>query len=99
MNGDRRNLPHPKDGGVPAGIGFGFTRVELSADFRPEPTLLQGRRRATKMKGACSRSPGALDRAPGAPSGLRGRRVRRGQPPHRPAGVMRIDFEQRNDVR
>ena len=27
MNSDRRNLPHPKDGGVPAGIGFGPTRV------------------------------------------------------------------------
>jgi hypothetical protein len=26
MNSDRRNLPHPKDGGVPAGIGFGVWR-------------------------------------------------------------------------
>jgi hypothetical protein len=26
MNSDRRTLPHPKDGGVPAGIGFGVWR-------------------------------------------------------------------------
>jgi hypothetical protein len=54
MNSDRRNLPHPKDGGVPAGIGFGSTRVAASADIRPEPTFLQGRRRARKKEGACS---------------------------------------------
>jgi hypothetical protein len=29
-------------------------RVAASADIRPEPTFLQGRRRATKKDGACS---------------------------------------------
>jgi hypothetical protein len=69
MNSDRRNLPHPKDGGFPAGIGFGSTRVAASADIRPGPTFLQGRRRATKKEGACSGVPsGRLGRAVTAPT-------------------------------
>ena len=56
---------------------------------------------ALRAQTACSDPDAAATSglARGAPSGLRGRRVRGGQPPHRPAGGHADRLQQRSDAR